>query len=259
MLQSPPTLKDCSPSCGVRRWHCFEVQVAPAEVYQMHLAKSIVIGFRTWNLDEERQKGNVHCWGSKTGSKSIGLDHCTHQPRFQALTSILPDTGQVATWPEFLRVFFGWWNMVEPQGVGFLVPPLREWQALSWERMKSRRSWLNFVDWDRVLVDTKILEGWRVALLYFPSPRRWVCFFLDRWNIQLAEAFELEAGLWSTSVVHLCQPKEKALAVFVDKKQCEARGWASESHQTRQRDRVLSDKGQWSKWFDLKHAWLKHD
>ena len=62
----------------------------------------------------------------KTGSKSIGLDHCTHQPRFQALTSILPDTGQVATWPEFLRVFFGWWNMVEPQGVGFLVTSTEE-------------------------------------------------------------------------------------------------------------------------------------
>lgn len=34
------------------------------------------------------------------------MDHCTHQPRFQALTSILPDTGQVATWPAFVRFFW---------------------------------------------------------------------------------------------------------------------------------------------------------
>lgn len=41
-------LWEYSPLCGVGRWHCFEVQVAPAEVYQMHLAKSMFIGFRTW-------------------------------------------------------------------------------------------------------------------------------------------------------------------------------------------------------------------
>lgn len=87
-------------ACISERWHCFEVQVAPAEVYQM----------------------------------------------FQALTSILPDTGQVGMPSSELR------KDEEP----------------------------------------KI-------------------------------AFELEAGLWSTSAVNLCQPKEKALAVFVDKKQCEAK------------------------------------
>ena len=87
-------------ACISERWHCFEVQVAPAEVYQM----------------------------------------------FQALTSILPDTGQVGIPSSELR------KDEEP----------------------------------------KI-------------------------------AFELEAGLWSTSAVNLCQPKEKALAVFVDKKQCEAK------------------------------------
>lgn len=35
------------------------------------------------------------------------------------------------------------------------------------------------------------------------------------------EAFELEAGLWSTSAVDLCRPKE-AFAAFVDEKKCQA-------------------------------------
>lgn len=36
-------------------------------------------------------------------------------------------------------------------------------------------------------------------------------------------AFELEAGLWSTSAVDLCRPKEKAFAAFVDEKKCQAK------------------------------------
>lgn len=87
-------------ACISERWHCFEVQVAPAEVYQM----------------------------------------------FQAVTSILPDTGQSA---------------MPSSDLGKDEEP-------------------------------KI-------------------------------AFELEAGLWSTSAVDLCRPKEAAIAAFVDEKKCQAK------------------------------------
>eukprot|EP00435_Cladocopium_sp_Y103_P053297 s2689_g17.t1 len=87
-------------ACISERWHCFEVQVAPAEVYQM----------------------------------------------FQAVTSILPDTGQSA---------------MPSSDLGKDEEP-------------------------------KI-------------------------------AFELEAGLWSTSAVDLCRPKEKAFTAFVDEKKCQAK------------------------------------
>ena len=150
--------------------------------------------------------------GSKTGATPLAWTIALINPGFRPWPAYCWHwaSGNMA-W--ISKGFIGWWNMVKPERCGvFSFPQLRECQALSWERMKSRRSWLNFVDWDRVLVDTKILKGWRVALSYFPSPRRWVLLLLfwlmkypTRWG------FELEAGLWSTSAVHLCQPKEKSL------------------------------------------------
>ena len=109
---------------------------------------------------------------------------------FQAVTSILPETGSV---------------------------PWRRWEqrvVLEAKPWKVRKGWKGEAqNWEKTQIQRSSLVQQNVALMLVITSYP---------KLEAFEAFELEAGLWSTSAVDLCRPKEKAFAAFVDEKKCQA-------------------------------------